>query len=294
MKGMICELCSKEASVYCDSDHAFLCWTCDADVHQANFLVARHVREPLCSNCKGFTGGFISGEGLRRNPRFPICRSCSPDESSGEDQADSLSSSSSVSSACVSSNGLKTLQFVDQPKIARIGPSISVTELSSEESSLPAIFSGEVMSKKTSQSLKKKKNNKMIKKVNEQIRPRGPMSVDAKAEGIFGNWCRELGLNGNSAVVSLASHALSLCVGRSSVLPFRVSLAASFWWGLRSCVDKSARALHCLKRLEDVSRVPARLILTVGFKLDRELSARKSRRHDLAEGWAECSGKTAS
>ncbi|KAM0059041.1 putative transcription factor interactor and regulator Znf-B family [Helianthus debilis subsp. tardiflorus] len=43
-----CELCKSAAKIYCDSDQASLCWTCDNKVHSANFLVARHSRTLLC------------------------------------------------------------------------------------------------------------------------------------------------------------------------------------------------------------------------------------------------------
>lgn len=42
-----------------------------------------------------------------------------------------------------------------------------------------------------------------------------------------------------------------------------------------------------LKRLEEISGVPAKLILAAESKLERALS--KEQRHlDLKEGWAEC------
>ncbi|WRX26444.1 B-box-type zinc finger - like 10 [Theobroma cacao] len=47
--GKLCELCQEEAFVYCLADAAFLCWQCDDKVHQANFLVARHLH---LSGCK--------------------------------------------------------------------------------------------------------------------------------------------------------------------------------------------------------------------------------------------------
>ncbi|KAL0011019.1 hypothetical protein SO802_006127 [Lithocarpus litseifolius] len=49
-----CKLCSEEASLYCALYSAFLCFRYDAKVHQANFLVARHVRQALCFKCEAF------------------------------------------------------------------------------------------------------------------------------------------------------------------------------------------------------------------------------------------------
>ncbi|KAM0933747.1 putative transcription factor interactor and regulator Znf-B family [Dioscorea sansibarensis] len=42
-----CELCGATATVHCEADAAFLCRSCDASVHGANFLVARHLRRPI-------------------------------------------------------------------------------------------------------------------------------------------------------------------------------------------------------------------------------------------------------
>ncbi|CAM8895365.1 unnamed protein product [Rhodiola kirilowii] len=39
-----CELCKLPATLYCGSDQANLCASCDLRVHEANFIVARHSR----------------------------------------------------------------------------------------------------------------------------------------------------------------------------------------------------------------------------------------------------------
>ncbi|KAI3795393.1 hypothetical protein L1987_38045 [Smallanthus sonchifolius] len=64
MKMKRCELCKSMARVYCDSDRASLCWTCDAKVHSANFLVAKHSRTLLCALCQSPTPWTASGEKL--------------------------------------------------------------------------------------------------------------------------------------------------------------------------------------------------------------------------------------
>ncbi|GKE10931.1 B-box zinc finger protein 32 [Tanacetum coccineum] len=47
---VVCDLCHKhQPCIYCSSDSAFLCFDCDLHVHSANFLVARHIRLPLCN-----------------------------------------------------------------------------------------------------------------------------------------------------------------------------------------------------------------------------------------------------
>ncbi|GJP36767.1 hypothetical protein CLOM_g21240 [Closterium sp. NIES-68] len=50
-----CELCSQPAALRCDADSAFLCASCDAAVHSANFIVLRHARHLLCALCSAPT-----------------------------------------------------------------------------------------------------------------------------------------------------------------------------------------------------------------------------------------------
>ncbi|KAK1388972.1 B-box zinc finger protein 32 [Heracleum sosnowskyi] len=70
----ICELCKGAARVFCESDQASLCWSCDAKVHSANFLVARHVRSLLCHSCHSPTAWSGSGHKLGRT--ISICEPC--------------------------------------------------------------------------------------------------------------------------------------------------------------------------------------------------------------------------
>ncbi|OIW06132.1 hypothetical protein TanjilG_29888 [Lupinus angustifolius] len=69
-----CELCGKKAMVYCDSDQAKLCWYCDATVHSANFLVAKHIRVLLCRICNSHTQWKASGPKLI--PSSSSCLGC--------------------------------------------------------------------------------------------------------------------------------------------------------------------------------------------------------------------------
>ncbi|KAL8458858.1 hypothetical protein ACS0TY_036384 [Phlomoides rotata] len=93
----LCELCPSAAAVFCPSDAAFLCWSCDAKIHEVNFLVARHIRQSICSTCNEFTGQGLSGVGFR--PSAATCSTCPP-ISAAVDDNDALSSDSSV---CISS-----------------------------------------------------------------------------------------------------------------------------------------------------------------------------------------------
>ncbi|XP_059661042.1 B-box domain protein 30 [Cornus florida] len=59
-----CELCSSEASLYCQADDAFLCRKCDRWVHGANFLAQRHIRCLLCTTCHSLTRRYLIGASL--------------------------------------------------------------------------------------------------------------------------------------------------------------------------------------------------------------------------------------
>ncbi|KAJ4729936.1 Zinc finger, B-box [Melia azedarach] len=69
-----CELCKLQARTYCESDQASLCWDCDAKVHTANFLVARHSRTLLCHLCHSLTPWKATGEKLGQT--VSVCDSC--------------------------------------------------------------------------------------------------------------------------------------------------------------------------------------------------------------------------
>lgn len=72
--GGACELCGATARVYCGADQATLCWGCDAQVHGANFLVARHARALLCRGCARPTPWRAAGP--RLGPTASLCDRC--------------------------------------------------------------------------------------------------------------------------------------------------------------------------------------------------------------------------
>ncbi|CAK9161399.1 unnamed protein product [Ilex paraguariensis] len=74
MAGKSCELCKAPARMYCESDQASLCWDCDAKVHSANFLVARHSRSLLCHACQSPTPWNASGPKI--GSAVSVCDSC--------------------------------------------------------------------------------------------------------------------------------------------------------------------------------------------------------------------------
>ncbi|XP_054813860.1 zinc finger protein CONSTANS-LIKE 2-like [Prosopis cineraria] len=83
-----CELCRTPARIYCESDQASLCWDCDAKVHGANFLVARHSRILLCHACQSPTPWKASGSVLGNT--VSVCRNCDSGMNlSGEDGEES-------------------------------------------------------------------------------------------------------------------------------------------------------------------------------------------------------------
>ncbi|XP_022749080.1 zinc finger protein HD1-like [Durio zibethinus] len=69
-----CEICRLAARTYCESDQASLCWNCDAKVHGANFLVARHVRCLLCHTCQSRTQWRAAGAKLGHT--VSVCERC--------------------------------------------------------------------------------------------------------------------------------------------------------------------------------------------------------------------------
>lgn len=215
--GSLCEICKEKAFVYCWADSAFLCWNCDYKVHQANFLVARHLRHVLCTVCNSF------------------CQS----------QCSTLSSSSSSSSDCVS----------------------TTNESSSSDFNPKRVF---VKSKTKSRSTQVSDSNTF-------------------EEGIFAVWCKELGVN-RHCVVPTATSALRFCLERLAVLPFRLSLPAAFWIGLRM---SGAATRQNLRRLEELCGVAAKLIVAMEPRVARAMRLRRrgitqEQKQDLEEGWAEC------
>ncbi|KAL4308815.1 hypothetical protein GQ457_01G024600 [Hibiscus cannabinus] len=104
-------------------------------------------------------------------------------------------------------------------------------------------------------------------------------------EGILTVWCKRLGLK-RISVVPAAAAALRFCLERLKGLPFRLSLAAAFWLGLRTTSVASGRNL---RRVEELSGVPGRVVVGVEQRLARAMRLRKTRiRPNLEEGWAEC------
>ncbi|XP_042063590.1 B-box domain protein 31-like [Salvia splendens] len=73
-----CELCKAKARTHCASDRASLCWDCDASVHSASFLVARHSRRLLCDVCQSPMPWTVSGGKIA--PTVSVCEQCAGQE----------------------------------------------------------------------------------------------------------------------------------------------------------------------------------------------------------------------
>lgn len=93
--GRVCELCGESATLRCNADDADLCWKCDAEVHSANYLMARHMRLVLCSGCKADTECRTSGP----SP-CPLARSCADCDPAHVDEDEANLRGSVVSDEC--------------------------------------------------------------------------------------------------------------------------------------------------------------------------------------------------
>ncbi|XP_049411953.1 B-box zinc finger protein 32 [Solanum stenotomum] len=258
MSSKLCELCNDQAALFCPSDSAFLCFHCDTKVHQANFLVSRHLRLTLCSHCNSLTKNRFSP----CSPRRPaLCPSCSRNSSADSDLG-SLSSSSS--STCVSSTQSSAVT-------QKINISSSNRKQFSEYSTNDSI--GEVNS--GSSNLVRSRSTKL----------RDPRAATC----VFMHWCTKLGMNGEERVVQTACSVLAICFSRFRGLPLRVALAACFWFGLKNIEEKSKSTWQSLKKLEEISGVPAKIILATELKLRKIVKTNNRRRQGMEESWAESS-----
>ncbi|KAG6750173.1 zinc finger proteinNSTANS-LIKE 9 [Populus alba x Populus x berolinensis] len=70
--GYVCDFCGEQRSmVYCRSDAASLCLSCDRNVHSANALSKRHSRTLLCERCNSQPAGVRCAE-----ERISLCQNC--------------------------------------------------------------------------------------------------------------------------------------------------------------------------------------------------------------------------
>ncbi|CAL5367491.1 unnamed protein product [Camellia sinensis] len=71
----VCDTCHSAASaVYCRADSAYLCTTCDARIHTANSVAARHERVRVCEACERAPAAFLC-----KADAASLCPSCDDD-----------------------------------------------------------------------------------------------------------------------------------------------------------------------------------------------------------------------
>ncbi|CAN1232138.1 B-box domain protein 31 [Linum perenne] len=114
-----CELCKSMARTFCESDQASLCWSCDAKVHGANFLVARHSRTLLCHLCQSPTPWQAAGAKLGHTVSF--CLRCVVPWASSDSTPPPPAESSSSSSYSSDSDGGESIQSAVSTKRTREG-----------------------------------------------------------------------------------------------------------------------------------------------------------------------------
>lgn len=68
----MCDVCGEQRSmVYCRSDAACLCFSCDCKVHSSNALSKRHSRTPVCERCNSQPAAVRCIE-----ERVSLCQNC--------------------------------------------------------------------------------------------------------------------------------------------------------------------------------------------------------------------------
>ncbi|KAL1211995.1 Zinc finger protein CONSTANS-LIKE 9 [Cardamine amara subsp. amara] len=89
--GYMCDFCGEQRSmVYCRSDAACLCLSCDRSVHSANALSKRHSRTLVCERCNAQPATVRCVE-----ERVSLCQNC---DWSGHNNNNNNNNSSSSSS----------------------------------------------------------------------------------------------------------------------------------------------------------------------------------------------------
>ncbi|XP_057549734.1 B-box zinc finger protein 32-like [Amaranthus tricolor] len=140
----------------------------------------------------------------------------------------------------------------------------------------------------TSSSTKNKKSGYVVRR-----RVKGMVVTDLKLEGILLNWCSKMEIAEEAKfgqVVTMAVELLTGCLDKITILPFRVSLAAAFWIAIKVCNRRNgafySSTCQDLKRVEQISGVPVKLILAAEAKIVRVVKRRRSS-DNHEEGWAE-------
>lgn len=73
-----CIVCQGQAEVFCHQDEAYLCLTCDEQVHSANVLARRHQRTKLCELCTSAPSTVYC-----KNDKAHLCATCDVEAHTG-------------------------------------------------------------------------------------------------------------------------------------------------------------------------------------------------------------------
>jgi len=319
-----CELCSNEAALHCEADSANLCFKCDANVHGVNFLVARHVRVVLCCRCHQYTEINVSGPSPHAGQSFccACCKSQGLKQTSLCNSTEESAFPGSVSAA--SSNHSKGLDvgigcsLVNVPRIVGEGNmkacsregdnegtgTAERSEVSIKEGDNERTWATErsevsingwsyndgvstTSSLANSQTVDDKPQVESHKKEMGLLHRRsgpGMLSAEMKVEMVLRKWCRYLNLRSPS-IVPLAMDLVEKGLQKLGALTrqkIKICLAASFW--LAATLSLKQAHLPPVKKLEECSGIPSKLILLAEFRLGRILRLKMQE-----EGSAECS-----
>jgi len=323
-KGATCELCGKEAALRCEADCANLCYKCDANVHGVNFLVARHVRVVLCCRCHENTERSVSGPNPYAGQSFccDCCKSqgipqtslCTSTAESAFPGPVSVASSNQCkglevgidcnlvdglifagegdAKACFRDGDHEGIRDTERSEVSikeadnkrtgateRSEVSINGWSYSEGVSSTSSLGNSQTVDSKPLMETPKKKTCLLHTRTGP-----GLPNAEMKVKIVLRKWYRHLNLRSSSTLplaMDLVEKGLQI-LGALSRQKIRICLAASLWLAATLC-EKQAH-LPPVKRLEEYSGVPSKLILLAESRLGKLLGLKMQE-----EGSAECS-----
>lgn len=304
-KGPKCELCCNDAALHCQADSASLCYKCDANVHGVNFLVARHVRVVLCSGCYHHTERNVSGATPNADQSF-CCACCKSQDIEQTSLCNSTAESAFAGPlSAVSSEHSKGLDVGIDCSLfhgsrfgegnlkacSREGDNQRTGAAERSEVSINAWSYNDGVSTTSSLGNSQTVDNKpQVESHNKETgllhRRSGPrvLNAEMKVEIVFRKWFRHLNLR-NPSTVPLAMDLMEKGLQKLGALSrqkIKICLAASFWLAATLCEKQNH--LPPVKRLEECSGIPSKLILLAESRLGRILRLKMQE-----EGSAECS-----
>lgn len=307
-KGLKCELCCNEAALHCEADSANLCYKCDANVHGVNFLVARHVRVVLCSGCFQYTQRNLSGPSPSAGQSFccaccksqdiekiSLCNStaesafagpisaASSEHSKGHDVGINCSLVDSPSPRFIEEENVKACSREgDNERTGATGRSevsINGWSYNDGESTTSSLGNSQTVCNKPEVESHKKEMGLLHRRSGPRV-----LNAEMRVEIVLRKWFRHLNLR-NPSMVPLAMDFVEKGLKKLGALSrqkIKICLAASFWLAATVCENQAH--LPPVKRLEECSGIPSKLILLAESRLGRILRLKMQE-----EGSAECS-----